>query len=423
MDPFLGPVAGALLAALGAGGALGVVRLRRLSLDWWRRRAARAAALAGEATAGDTGSAASAAAADPSADEAPDPSVAPPVFAALGAVALAAVTVAVLALAVGAARVPAPLGLPLALPGAGAPTSLAAIAARSSALVGFALTTVLATLGLALAASALDRGLARLGAIAARKLGRRAGDGEEERLAVPDLVAAARSLLPGAVAPARGEPFGVGLAYVVLLAAAALGTGALLAAAGAADRRALPGFGALAAWGLLATPALYAAAAERSRDPLRARLRRDAAVRQLAVAPAWAIAGAVFALPPPLPPAAALPVAIVALAVFAATMAVALPGAGGDPGAWSAPPLGGDRAEPAAAVRALTGIAHYAWIVVALVLPFVLRASESAGVPLALAAGAAAVVGFLGLRAALRRFAAAPPAVGATAAPTSGTAA
>jgi hypothetical protein len=407
MDPFLGPVAGALLAALGAGGALGVVRLRRLSLDWWRRRAARATA--------PPEPAADAAATAPSlspADDAPDPSVAPPVFSALGAVALAALTVAGLALAVGAAGGPAPGGAPLALPPlAGAPSSLAAFAARSSALVGFALATVLATLGLALAASALDRGLARLGTIALRKLRGDPRAGGEERLAVPDLVSAARSLLPGAAAPTRGEPFGVGLAYVVLLAAAALGAGSLLAAAGAPDRRDLSGFAALAALGLLATPALYAAAAERSRDPLRARLRRDAAVRQLAVAPAWAIAGGVFAVAPSLAAPGPVPAAIVAIVsfvVFAATVAVALPGAGADPGAWSAPPLGGDRAEPAAAVRALTGLAHYAWIVVALVLPFVLRARDAAAVPAALATGAAAVLGFLAARAALRRFAPAP---------------
>jgi len=94
MDPFLGPVAGALLAALGAGVALGVVRLRRLSLAWWRRRRATPAALA------------PAAAVVPYPEEAPGiaPAVAPPVFAALAAIAAVAVVVAGLSFVAGAAR-------------------------------------------------------------------------------------------------------------------------------------------------------------------------------------------------------------------------------------------------------------------------------------------------------------------------------
>jgi hypothetical protein len=409
MDPFLGPVAGALLAALGAGGALGIVRLRRISLDWWRRRrSARAAARLGGGEAAPPASAPVTAAPD----EARDSALAPPVFAALGAVALVAATVAGVALVLGAAQAPPPPPpLLLALPHPPrAPASLGAFAARSSALIAFAVLAAAATLGLALVASALDRGLGRLIGLVARRLGHGGRGGtEEERLAVPDLVAAGRALLPGATPPVQGEPFGVGLAYVALLAAATLGVGALLAAAGAGDRRTLPGFAALAAAGLLAVPVVYAAAAERSRDPLRARLRRDAAVRQLVVAPGWMLAGAVFVLAPG-GPAPAL-VAAVALLVLAVTVAVALPGAGADPGAWSAPPRGGDRAEPAAAVRALTALAHYAWIAVAALLPFVLRARSAAELPAAIGAGLGALVAFLAARAALRRFlpAGAPP--------------
>ena len=261
----------------------------------------------------------------------------------------------------------------------------------------------MATLATALVASALDRGLARLGTA---WRGSSAGP-SPTRSGSPCPTSSRRrgtSLLPGAEAPARGEPFGVGLASVVLLAAAALGVGALLAAAGLADRRALPGFGALAACGLLATPALDAAAAERSRDPLRARLRRDAAVRQLRGRARLGDRRARLRRP--------------------SAGGAAGRGRGGDrrarrlrrdlagsPGAGVAgverAAAGGDRAEPAAAVRALTGIAHYAWIAVALVLPSCSARRTPAGSGRA-RFGTAAVVAFLAARAALRRFAPAP---------------
>ncbi|MEO6463093.1 MAG: hypothetical protein ABIP29_08460, partial [Candidatus Eisenbacteria bacterium] len=151
------------------------------------------------------------------------------------------------------------------------------------------------------------------------------------------------------------------------------------------------------------------------RDPLRARLRRDAAVRQLAAAPAWCIAGAVFVLAtaPSLP--AVVPV--VAAFIFAWAIAIALPGAGADPGAWSAAPGGGDRAEPATAVRALTGIAHYAWLGVAALLPPLARtAVAGAGGPAAspwpaLGLGALALAAFLVARATLPRRRAVLPAL------------
>ena len=380
MDPFLGPAFGALLAALGAGGVLGVVRLHRLSLDWWRRRAARSPkaapvepALPAEVSA------------------ALDPAVAPPVFAALAGVALALLAVSLLTLVFDARRPPGPAA-PLPLP------SFARFAARSTALVGFAVLTVVATLGIALLVSLLDRGLGRL---VARGL-RRGGEEEVSRLTVPDLVATARALLGGARAPDRGEPFGVGLAYAGLFAAAALGVGALLAALGPGTSKAGIGFGALAGLGFLATPVFYAAAAERSRDPLRARLRRDAAVRQLAAAPAWCIAGALTIAGLLLPSLPVL-VPLVAGPVFAVAIAIALPGAGVAPGAWIAPPVGGDRAEPAVAVRVLTGIAHYAWLTVCAVLPFLLQRAGEGSVAPALGFGTAALVVFLAVRAALAR--------------------
>ncbi|MEO6461806.1 MAG: hypothetical protein ABIP29_01905, partial [Candidatus Eisenbacteria bacterium] len=121
MDPYLGPACGALLAALVAGAVLGVVRLRRVSLDWWRRRAAASAPP------------------DPAAptpavpaDALPiDPAVAPPVFAALGGSALVALVVAGLAFVAGASRSSAPA----AFMEASEPLSLGAFAARSSSLV------------------------------------------------------------------------------------------------------------------------------------------------------------------------------------------------------------------------------------------------------------------------------------------------
>lgn len=396
MDPYLGPACGALLAGLGAGAVLGVVRLRRLSLAWWRRRAAALPAPAADADAGEV---------------MPDPAVAPPVFAALGATALAALVVASLSFVGGAAR----SSLPAEFAVAAAPASLGAFAARLSSLAGFALLTVASTLVLAFAAAALDRLLGRLVSRVTRRVGEARDAGDAGRLTVPDLVAAARALLPGTPPPERGEPFGVGLAYVGLFAAAALGVGALAAAAGLGDRRAIPGFAALAAIGLLATPALYAAAAERSRDPVRARLRRDAAVRQLAAAPAWCIAGSVlvFAGSPLLP----VLVPLVAGLVFAVAIAVALPGAGADPGAWKSAPVGGDRAEPAVTVRALTGIAHYAWLAVAALLPLLVRAGGEGGPWPALGLGAGSLVVFLAARAAFQRRSTRQPAppLGATA--------
>ena len=425
MDPYLGPVAGALLAALGAGVALGVVRLHRVSLAWWRRRAAASSpAPAAAPVAPDV----SAASADASAI---DPAVAPPVFAPLGAIAAVALVVAGLAIVAGAAA-PGTTWRPLVLRPI-APAPLSELAARVSSVVGFAVLAVVVTAGVALLAAELDRAIGRLRARLARRGA--AGDADAAALSVPDIVATARSLLPGAPAPARGEPFGVGLAYVALFGAATLGVGALIAAflasaesglhgritilmSGVRDPGPLPpdfpAMAALAALAFLATPVLYAAAAERSRDPLRARLRRDAAVRQLVAAPVWLIAGAVLVggRVAPLPIAAT----IVAVLLFVAAAAVALPGAGADPDAWIAPPRGGDRAEPATAVRALTGVAHFAWIVVLAVLPFVARPAwpPGQGVPWgALGLGGLALVLFLVVRAALPRI----PAFRRTAAP------
>jgi len=366
MDPYLGPVAGALLAAFAAGIALGVVRLRRLSLEWWRRRASRAGAAA-------LNSAADA----PDADGPLDLAAAPPVFGALALTAL----VALLGVAVAArgefAAVRAATPPPAAVPAL--PPSWTAFAAQASGLVLVAGLAFLLTLGAALAVSLLDRAVARL--LARFVPGERpvAPDGE---LDVPALVAAAgREQGPG-------EPFGVGLASIVLIAATVFAMASLVVALGGG-----PSPVPAVAVALLVVPVAYAAAAERASRPEAARLRRDAAVRQLAVAPLWG-AGLVFA------PSA------LALAALALAGALALPGASAQPGAFMLP-WGGDAAEPSPVVRALSRVAHGAWIAILAALPFVAVAGPVTSIVdgVALAARVLlALVAFLAARAMVRHF-------------------
>jgi hypothetical protein len=365
MDPYLGPVAGALLAAFAAGIALGVVRLRRLSLEW-RRRASRA------------GAAASNSAADPpDADGALDLAAAPPVFGALALTAL----VALLGVAVAArgefAAVRAATPPPAAVPAL--PPSWSAFAAQASGLVLVAGLAFLLTLGAALAVSLLDRAVARLLARFAPGERPLAPDAE---LDVPALVAAAgRTHGPG-------EPFGVGLASIVLIAATVFAMASLLVALGGG-----PSPVPAVAVALLVVPVAYAAAAERASRPAAARLRRDAAVRQLAVAPLWG-AGLVFAPSPP------------ALAALALAGAVALPGALAQPGTFALP-WGGDAAEPSPVVRALSRVAHGAWIAILAALPFVAVAGPVTSIvdgAVLVARILLALVAFLAGRAVLRRF-------------------
>ncbi len=361
MDPYLGPVAGALLASFAAGLALGVVRLRRLSLEWWRRRIAQAR--------GDSTDAAT-----PDDDEAAlDSATAPPVFGALALVALVAL-LGVAGAAGGshffsAATVPSPVIVH-------APPTWTALVARVSTLLLVGGLAFLLTLAAALAVSLLDRAIARLlaGFVPA---GSRAPD--DEALDVPALLSVARG---------PGEPFGVGFASIVLFASTVFAFGALLAALGGG-----PSPVPAVAIALLAVPVAYAAAAERSNRPEAARLRRDAALRQLAVAPVW-IGALVFAPAP------------WALVAFAFAGVLALPGAPARAGSF-APPWGGDAAEPNPVVRTLSRVAHGAWIVILVAMPIVAVSSRPATLAaVGLLAGriVLAVVALLAARALVRRF-------------------
>jgi hypothetical protein len=237
----------------------------------------------------------------------------------------------------------------------------------------------LLTLGAALAVSLLDRAIARLLARIVPVERPLADDGE---LDVPALVAAAGR------AQGSGEPLGVGLASIVLLATTVFAMASLLVAL-AGGPSPVPAV----AVALLVVPVAYAAAAERASRPEAARLRRDAAVRQLAVAPLWG-AGLVFAPSPP------------ALLVVALAGAVALPGALAQPGTF-APPWGGDAAEPSPVVRALSRVAHGAWIAILAALPFVAVAGPITSIvdgAALVARTGAALVAFLAARAVVRRF-------------------
>lgn len=361
MDPYLGPVAGALLAAFVAGLALGVVRLRRLSLEWWRRRLVQAR--------GDAATVVT-----PDDDEvALDPATAPPVFGALALIALVAL-LGVAGAAGGsqffaAANAPSPVLVH-------APPTWAALVARASTLLLIASLGFLLTLAAALAVSLLDRAIVRL---LARFVpaGSRAPD--DEALDMPALLSVARG---------PGEPFGVGFASIVLFASTVFAFGALLVGLGGG-----PSPVPAVAIALLAVPVAYAAAAERSNRPEAARLRRDAALRQLAVAPVW-IGALVFAPAP------------WALVAFALAGVLALPGAPARAGSF-APPWGGDAAEPNPVVRTLSRVAHGAWIVILAALPIVMIPPEAGalrGSMLLALRIVVAVVALLAARALVRRF-------------------
>jgi hypothetical protein len=123
-------------------------------------------------------------------------------------------------------------------------------------------------------------------------------------------------------------------------------------------------------------------------------------VRQLIAAPAWLLAGVALFAFGGVPGAAGI--------TFVATLFLALAGWAALPGAAATPgvrflPRGGDRAEPVAVVRALSGLAHYAWIAVGATLPFVARMGEGEAIVPALGASGVALVGFLAVRVLLVR--------------------
>ncbi len=333
MDPYLGPVASALVAAVCAGIMLGLVRLSRVSLEWWRRRGRGASA-------------------PPAGDEALAPEdlydaelvreAREGAFRDANLVLLAAAMAGAVGLAIAldlgfGAR---PASLPPATPTPGARAIGEALALAPLAL----LATALAAFLLAFA----DRGVTAL----ARRVGLTRATAA---LDVTRWLEAARLLWPGGdEASRRREPPGVGLAYVALFAACTAAWAVLLVALRMPAPSRPPAV--LLAPLLLVVPLAYAAAAERSQSHFVARLRQAAAGRQLLAAPAWGMAIAAT-LP------SGTPVSVVVFAILALVLAtpLALPGTAVG-SAWTSWPNGGDAEEPSVGVRALSAVAHYAWL-------------------------------------------------------------
>jgi hypothetical protein len=348
MGPFLGPFVAAFLAALVAGAALGLTRLSRRSLEWWRRR---------RAPAPEPAIAESGFGADVSAP-APFPGVHGAIACAVSAAAL--IAIAALGRSFGLRSLAGPPVLP---PIALHPFNPVTFAPRALAALGFGAVALAATLVLALASSLIDgvlrRGLAW--AFARVRLGRAPRAPADATLTLSDLRVGASGLWGDAAR--GGEPFGVGLVFVALFVTPVAAVALLLALvwAGRAPsggamltRDALLLFGAL----FLAVPAAYAAAAERSQRDEGARLRRRAALRQLVAAPVWGVALLALGLPGG---TGASVTDLPAWIVLACAVLVALPGATAAR-ALLAPPRGGDALEPSAALRALTGLAHHGWL-------------------------------------------------------------
>lgn len=331
MDPFLGPVASASLAALGAGILLGLVRLGGLSLEMWRRWTEEPSTQPVRANA-------------PASPSAPVGKDVLRLFrrARTGMVLLGLVAAIGLLIALTGPEIPRP-------PIVGAPSEPRSTSG-SWPLGGLplVLATALEYLVLGLAAAAmvvvLDRGmhalLARLGRVPA-----------EPEQALSEMWKTARQALPGR--SVGHEPPGVGLAYAAIFASGIGAFGTVLAiASGDPMPQAILFAGAAA----LALPASYAAAAERTTESALARRRQDAALRQLTVAPVWVLALLLLtwtdapAILRGLALAALLPAALVALP---GTTHRAL---------MLAVPLRGDLDAPSGAVRALTDAAHYVWL-------------------------------------------------------------
>ncbi|MEP7027754.1 MAG: hypothetical protein ABI960_04085 [Candidatus Eisenbacteria bacterium] len=346
MGPFLGPFAAALLAALIAGAALGLTRLSRRSLEWWRRlRAPRAEAPAFDLFPED---------AIP-----PVPHGFPGVHAAIACAVGAAACIGLAALGRTFA-----LGAPPALPEIGRhPFDPATFVPRALGVLAFAAIAFAATLALALVSAVLDVALRRglSWAFARLKLASSARTPADAGLSIADLRAGASGLWQGGAR--GGEPFGVGVGFVALFVTPVAAIALLLRAAPATAR--VLGTGPLPPEALLlfavlflAVPAGYAAAAERSQREEGARLRRRAALRQLVAAPLWALA--LLALGAARPGEATL-ADLPAWIVLALAVLLALPGTTGAR-ALLVPPRGGDVAEPSAVVRAMTGLAHHGWL-------------------------------------------------------------
>ncbi len=351
MGPFLGPFAAALLAALIAGAALGLTRLSRRSLEWWRRLRAPAVDAASPVP-------------DPSSElgALPAAGVFPGVH---GAIACAVTASALIALAALAHTLPwllpaTPPALPAIAPHPFDPTTFVP---RALGVLVFAAIAFAATLALALGSALLDVGLrgALAWAFVRLKLRPAAQARADSALSFADLRAGASGLWHGGAR--ASEPFGVGVGYVALFVTPVAAIALLLRAAsvtahalgsGPLPREAFLLFVAL----FLVVPAAYAAAAERSQREEGARLRRRAALRQLLAAPLWALALLVLGMPGA---GGFSAVDLPAWLLLAASVMVALPGATGAK-ALLVPPRGGDAGEPSAALRAMTGLAHHGWI-------------------------------------------------------------
>jgi len=201
MGPFVGPATSALLAAVLAGVVLGVLRLSRVSLDWWRRRQARIAEPMPVMESPDSAGATTAALAPFR--------VFPRITSALACASSAALLVLLGALATEHAP-----GLALVPPALQAPVWDAAALGRAAVTrAGSALVALAATLVAAFVVAAFDRGLEALFARVAPRLGRAfpgrlaAAEGEG-LLSFRELRAGASGLWhPDTV---HGESFGVG---------------------------------------------------------------------------------------------------------------------------------------------------------------------------------------------------------------------
>ncbi len=365
MGPFLGPFAAALLAALAAGLSLGIVRLSRRSLEWWRRRNAPAVLPGALEAMADV------------------PAFVPlPEFPGVnGAIACAAFS----ALLLGAAALLLTSSPDATLPPIAAhPFDAARLVPRALTYFAFGGAVLAGALAIALASSLLERAMARAASLLSarvRQLRALHVDAPgSPALSMADLKAGASGWWTGA--GRVNEPFGVGLGYVALFVTP---VAALALVARAAFATPAPGWVSLFASLFLAVPLAYAAAAERSQRDLGARHRRRAALRQLLAAPAWAFALLEIAEPATGHLLAGAPHAAAWLALACAAL-LGLPGSTTGRGLLELP-LGGDEAEPSPAVRAISGLAHHAWLgawAAFLALAFAPRAGLLAGALLAL---------------------------------------
>ena len=385
MGPFVGPATSALLAAVLAGVVLGVLRLSRVSLNWWRRRQARIAEPMPAFESADAGGSTTAALAPFR--------VFPRITSALACASSAALLVLLGALATEHAP-----GITLVPPALQVPAWDAAAFGRAAATrTGGALIALAATLVAALVVAAFDRGLEALFARVAPRLGRAfpgrfaAADGDS-LFSFRDLRAGASGLWhPDTV---HGESFGVGLGYVILFASPVL---AMSVVGASVFGEAVPAGALLVGVAFLLVPCAYAAAAERSPADDMGLLRQRAALRQIVAAPAWALAlVALLAVPRGAGSEAGHLLAWIALVL---AVLAGLPGTSLREQAVLFH-RGGDFPEPSAPVRAISGVAHHAWVAAWAL--FVAQAWLAAYTAPTVLLGALVVIAlFLGVRAAL----------------------